>query len=97
MSRIHLNIITLDYENSNEYDARMKNIIFARYFSQRGALRKASRESGIPYVTLIQHANNRRKVSSNMALRYEKLLGIPRWELRPDLWDRPEESPKGKD
>ncbi|WP_295641348.1 hypothetical protein [uncultured Mailhella sp.] len=69
----------------------MKNEIFAKYFSRRGSLRRASRESGIPYITLVQHANNARRVSPAMAVRYEELLGIPRWELRPDLWSGPEE------
>lgn len=76
---------------SNEYHTRMKNETFSKYFSRRGALRQASRDSGIPYITIIQHANNLRKVSSEMALKYERLLGIPRWELRPDLWSKPDE------
>lgn len=91
MSSIHLNIRALYTVFSFEYHPVMKNEIFAKYFSRRGSLRRASLESGIPYITLVQHANNARRVSPAMAVRYEELLGIPRWELRPDLWSGPEE------
>ena len=91
MSSIHLNIRLLYILFSFEYHRLMKNEVFEKYFSRRGALRRASLESGIPYITLVQHANNVRRVSPAMAVRYEELLGIPRWELRPDLWCGPEE------
>jgi hypothetical protein len=32
--------------------------------------------------------------SPKMAQRAQTLLGIPRWELRPDLWPRPKAKPK---
>ena len=95
MSSIHLNIICLYNVFSFEYYPFMKNEVFEKYFSRRGALRRASLESGIPYITLVQHANNVRRVSPAMAVRYEELLGIPRWELRPDLWTGPGEGGNG--
>jgi len=69
----------------------MKNKTFEKYFPHRGDLKKASRDSGIPYVTLIQHANNLRRVAPESAVKYEALLGIPRWELRPDVWPPPQD------
>lgn len=46
----------------------------------------ASRVSGIPYVTIAQHVRGTRGISAVQAIKYERLLGIPRSELRPDLW-----------
>lgn len=46
----------------------------------------ASRMSGIPYVTIAQHVRGTRGISAVQATKYELLLGIPRSELRPDLW-----------
>lgn len=46
----------------------------------------ASRMSGIPYVTIAQHVRGTRGISAVQAIKYELLLGIPRSELRPDLW-----------
>ena len=46
------------------------------------------KEKGIPYTTLWQHYRGTRKVTPEMAIRYESLLGIPRSELRPDLWPK---------
>lgn len=51
----------------------------------------ASRVSGIPYVTIAQHVRGTRGISAVQAIKYELLLGIPRSELRPDLWP-PEDS-----
>lgn len=51
----------------------------------------ASRASGIPYVTIAQHVRGTRGISAALAIRYERLLGIPRCALRPDLWP-PEEA-----
>lgn len=44
------------------------------------------RLSGYPYPTVWRHASGKRNVSPEAALRYERTLGIPRSELRPDLW-----------
>lgn len=44
------------------------------------------REYGIPYNTVYQHVYGKRRMTADAALRYEEKLGIPRSELRPDLW-----------
>ena len=52
----------------------------------------ASKKSGILYQCIYQHARGFRKVSAEDAVKYENLLGIPRNEIRPDLW--PAERPQ---
>lgn len=44
------------------------------------------RKFGISYPTFFQHLTGSRRISPEMAIFYEKKLGIPRSELRPDLW-----------
>lgn len=60
----------------------LKDILRARGLS----IADASRASGIPYVTIAQHARGARGISAALAIKYERLLGIPRSALRPDLW-----------
>ena len=50
------------------------------------AVNQASKMSGINYDTIWKHKRGEREVSSKMAISYEEKLGIPRSELRPDLW-----------
>lgn len=66
---------------------RMKTVkeIFGRY----GITCVDCRQRGISYQTAYFHWSGRRRVSAAQAIRYEKLMGIPRWELRPDLWEPP--------
>ena len=45
--------------------------------------------NGISRSNLTQHLSGLRAVGPKMAIRYEEVLGIPRWELRPDLWEKP--------
>lgn len=59
--------------------------IFKRY----GVTCAECRRRGISYQTAYAHYRGRRKVKPEQALRYEKLMGIPRWELRPDIWEPP--------
>ena len=40
----------------------------------------------IDYSTMLRHYKGLREISGRDAIKYEKLLGIPRSELRPDLW-----------
>ena len=40
-----------------------------------------------------QHYTGRRKVTAEQAMKYERVLGIPRSELRPDLWPPTEAAP----
>ena len=42
--------------------------------------------AGISRQTVWFHWHGKRKVSCDSALIYERALGIPRSELRPDLW-----------
>ena len=63
---------------------------FKKALTARGLdVNSASKASGIGYDTIWKHALGLREVSPAMALRYETLLGIPRHELRPDLWPVP--------
>ena len=59
--------------------------IFKRY----GFEPKSAAKLGIPYCTIWQQLSGRRKIGAMAAVRYEKVLGIPRWEMRPDLWPPP--------
>lgn len=65
----------------------MKNVLFRQALSERQlTVGEAAKKSGIPYITIHQHFSGARSVSAEMAVTYERLLGIPRSELRPDLW-----------
>lgn len=43
-------------------------------------------KDGICYTHACRHYTGERTVSAEYALVYEAQLGIPRYELRPDLW-----------
>lgn len=86
----------LYFFDSIEYIEAM-NITLNRAFCSRGLTAKsASTISGIRYVTIYQHLTGKRSISAEMTLKYETLLGIPRSELRPDLWP-PDESQAASD
>lgn len=60
---------------------------FEEIFSARGwVVSEVSKKHGIPHMTLRQHIKGTRSISAEQAIKYERLLGIPRSELRPDLW-----------
>ncbi len=59
---------------------------FKQVLKDHGFSLKEASARGIPYDTLAKHAQGVRRVGAFSATRYEMLLGIPRWELRPDLW-----------
>ena len=61
---------------------------------RRGWTLKALKAPGINYSYAYKHYRGWRGMSAEFAVLYERLLGIPRWELRPDLWPAPE--PKGE-
>lgn len=44
------------------------------------------RTHGLIYQTVWQHFNGLRRIKAEQAIKYERILGIPRSELRPDLW-----------
>lgn len=60
-------------------------------FWEHGFTGKAASRLGIPYETISKHFRGKRSIGVKSVLRYEALLGIPRWELRPDLWPAPKE------
>ncbi len=47
---------------------------------------QASRKSGIPFSTIQGHCAGTRRISAELAVKYEDTLGIPKEALRPDLW-----------
>ena len=47
-----------------------------------------SRITGIPYVIIYRHAQKQRRISADDAWKYYRLLGIPLYLLRPDLWTK---------
>ena len=55
---------------------------------------EVSRLTGISYTDVWRHANGKRKISAEFAMRYHTALGIPLWMMRPDLW--PEEPEAGE-
>ena len=60
--------------------------VLKQALDKRGITIRAAARTGIPYCTVWQQCKGLRPVGPKTALRYEKLLGIPRSELRPDLW-----------
>ena len=60
---------------------------FAKALNARGlSVREAARKPGCKYVTVYKHYKDERNVGVKAALLYEEALGIPRSELRPDIW-----------
>lgn len=63
------------------------NTTFCKLFWEKGLTpASASRISGIPYVTILQHIKGTRGISPELAKQYEKFFGIPKSRIRPDLW-----------
>lgn len=55
--------------------------------STRGlSLQQVADATGIKYSTVFRHADGSRNISGEMAVLYERGLGVPRAELRPDLF-----------
>ena len=60
-------------------------------------LMRASERSGVAYSNVWRHAHGERKISAEMALRYNDALGIPLSDMRPDLWQpQAKEASNGK-
>lgn len=49
-------------------------------------IRRVSMLCGIAYSNVWRHAHGERKISAEMAVRYNDALGIPLSVMRPDLW-----------
>ena len=64
--------------------------LFQKALDAKGlSVSAAAHLAGILYVHVWRHYTGRRPITAKYALRYEKALGIPRYELRPDLWEAP--------
>lgn len=59
---------------------------------RRGLTCREAARMGVPFHNIYKQYKGERGVGPNSALLYERILGIPRSELRPDLWP-PAESP----
>lgn len=56
-------------------------------FDKRGLkLKDLLHKDGICYPHATRQYYGLRPVSAEYALKYENIFGIPRYELRPDLW-----------
>ena len=55
-------------------------------FDERGWTLQDGAKRGVPYHNLQKQLNGTRGVGPRSAILYEEKLGIPRSELRPDLW-----------
>lgn len=65
----------------------MEESLLKKAMDERGIPRKdAYKLTGLDPSTASQHYRGVRAISATDALLYEKCLGIPRYELRPDLW-----------
>ena len=64
------------------------NVLKAFLDSKGLTIPKAAREYGVSEITLRQHIKGQRNVSPEMAILYERVFGIPRENLRPDLWEK---------
>ena len=56
-------------------------------FDRRGLkLKDLMNKEGICYAHANRQYYGKRPVSPEYAIKYEEIFGIPRYELRPDLW-----------
>lgn len=55
-------------------------------FDRRGLTPAEAARKGGNYQTLWKQYRGERRVGPTAAMLYERLLGIPRSELRPDIW-----------
>lgn len=71
----------------------MKKNLLKEAFSARGLSCRDAARLGLKYPTVWVHLHGKRNIGPRSALLYESVLGIPRSELRPDLWPPHEPSP----
>ena len=68
----------------------MSDSLLKQSLDKRGLRRKDLRNvEGLPYSYAVKHYNGDVQISAKYAVLYENLFGIPRGELRPDLWSEP--------
>lgn len=53
----------------------------------------AASRRGMPYQSVYRQYRGQRKPSAEFALMYERVLGIPCWKIRPDIWRTPPATP----
>lgn len=53
---------------------------------KRGLTPLEAAKKGVPYHNIFKQYQGIRNVGPKAAILYEEVLGIPRSELRPDLW-----------
>ena len=63
----------------------MKNYV-QEALDRRGLTPAEAHRRGMPYQSVYRQYRGQRKPSGEYAMLYERLLGIPRSEIRPDLW-----------
>lgn len=56
---------------------------------KRGLTYLEASKMGVPYHNIQKQYRGMRSVGPKSAMLYEQVLGIPRSELRPDLWPPP--------
>lgn len=49
-------------------------------------------KKGIPYQTVRKHYIGTRPITAKYALIYERIIGIPKYDLCPQFWSKIEES-----
>lgn len=70
----------------------MKNLV-RDALDRRGITPIEAHRRGMPYQSVYRQYHGTRKLSAEYAITYEQVLGIPREELRPDLWPPTEAAP----
>ena len=70
------------------YTLHMKNLVKISLDEAGLSPLEASRK-GMPYQSVYRQYRGQRKPSAEFALLYERILGIPRWKIRPDIWNVP--------
>lgn len=59
-----------------------------KIFEKYGISPRLCKAKGIPYQTAYAHWTGRRKVTPYQAVKYEKVMGISRYEFFPkDFWE----------
>lgn len=82
--QISLLCVSLDFNHALLYNAHMNKFKLA--LEQRGLSPADVAQKGALLTTVQKHFYGSRNVGPVSAILYEQLIGIPRSELRPDLW-----------
>lgn len=74
----------IDFIHALMYNKSMNRLKIA--FQSRSLTPSGVAKAGLSLTTVQKHYYGSREVGPLYALKYERVLGIPRSELRPDLW-----------